>query len=217
MIISHSRKFVFVHVNKCGGTSMVKALVPYLDLERDIVLGGEGFEKQSQKYMKEYGIYKHSSAIKIRKFLGEKVWDDYYTFAFVRNPWDKILSTYFWFLKTHWGEKGKGGAIRRLPDFTAYVRSKFLDEKSCSWFVYDKEKCIVDDIFRFEEMQKSFKNVCMNIGIPPANLPFLNATREMRKESYSTYYTAETRSIIEEKYAMDMAHFSYLFDEKTTS
>jgi hypothetical protein len=38
MIVSHTHKFIFVHINKCAGTSVTKALLPYLG-ENDLVLG----------------------------------------------------------------------------------------------------------------------------------------------------------------------------------
>ena len=39
MIISHKHKFIFIHINKCGGSSVTRALMPYLG-PNDLVLGG---------------------------------------------------------------------------------------------------------------------------------------------------------------------------------
>lgn len=37
---------------------------------------------------------KHSTAQEIRKVLGEEKWNDCFTFAFIRNPYDQVVSFY---------------------------------------------------------------------------------------------------------------------------
>ena len=97
MIVSHKNKFVFVHIPKTGGTSIVQALYPYLDPEQDIIIGGhERHDNPStfsaSEYEKNNQLHKHSSAVEIKKVIGQDIWDEYFIFAFVAGSVRPISS-----------------------------------------------------------------------------------------------------------------------------
>lgn len=103
MIISRSKNFVFIHLEKCGGTSVEFALEPYLAPE-DIILGSTEFGTALQiAYMKRYGkdfiaknfLSKHSTAHDAKRYLGSD-YDNMYKFAIVRNPAELMTSLYFY-------------------------------------------------------------------------------------------------------------------------
>lgn len=103
MIISHSRKFIFIHLEKCGGTSVENALEPYLSWD-DIILGSTDYGESIQALLyKRYGIenvqknmlWKHSDAHSIYKYLGKKKWCEYKKIVIVRDPLDLLKSLYF--------------------------------------------------------------------------------------------------------------------------
>lgn len=83
MLISHEHKFIFIHIGKTGGTSIEKALCAYLDKD---------FEETKKD--PEGNWWKHIWAKGMRRRVGHETWNDYFTFAFVRNPYDMILSLY---------------------------------------------------------------------------------------------------------------------------
>ena len=81
-MISHEHKFIFVHINKTGGTSI-----------------GEVLKKYSNK-----SKFKHQSIIDLNK---EASSNDYFKFTFVRNSWDRFLSLYKYRIKTNQTNLGK--------------------------------------------------------------------------------------------------------------
>lgn len=83
MIISHEYKFIFIHIGKTGGTSIEKVLCEHLNLD---------FEQTKRNPEEEW--WKHIWAKYMKEYIGEEIWNDYFTFAFVRNPFDLILSLY---------------------------------------------------------------------------------------------------------------------------
>lgn len=94
MIICHSRKFIFVHIHKTGGTSLENALDPHLAWN-DLILGGSPFgEKIQQPYQKKFGLNKHSGIADIERICGRDVVDNYYVFALVRHPLTRMCSMY---------------------------------------------------------------------------------------------------------------------------
>jgi Sulfotransferase family len=83
MFISHQHQFIFIHIGKTGGTSIETALCQHL---------GVDFEETEKSPAGEW--WKHSWAKYMRRRVGEQIWNDYFTFAFVRNPYDMILSLF---------------------------------------------------------------------------------------------------------------------------
>ena len=118
MIISHSRKFIFIHLEKCGGTSVETALQPYLAWD-DLILGSTDFGESLQSlYINRYGedavknnmLWKHSSANQIYNYLGARRWNKYKKISVVRNPFDLMRSLYAYshtVVKYHIGYIGK--------------------------------------------------------------------------------------------------------------
>ncbi|NER29616.1 MAG: sulfotransferase family protein [Symploca sp. SIO1C4] len=83
MLINHQYKFIFIHIGKTGGTSVEKVLCNHLNLD---------FE--TTKRDPEGKWWKHAWARYMKEYIGEQIWNDYFTFAFTRHPFDMILSLY---------------------------------------------------------------------------------------------------------------------------
>lgn len=181
----HRRPFVFIHVNKTGGESVVRAL---------------GLRKQ------------HRSAQEKREELGARYWDRKFTFGFVRNPWDRLVSLYSY-------RRGRNRIPRidgeQLP-FEAWVDRLYGPEApelerftgpQLWWLVDDRGKVMVDFVGRFERLSEDFSLVAEQFGKDIA-LPHVNASR---RGPYPDYYSDSTRQIVERRFASDIDAFGYKF------
>eukprot|EP01062_Namystynia_karyoxenos_P067266 TRINITY_DN6116_c0_g1_i2.p1 TRINITY_DN6116_c0_g1~~TRINITY_DN6116_c0_g1_i2.p1 ORF type:complete len:302 (+),score=92.09 TRINITY_DN6116_c0_g1_i2:81-986(+) len=80
----------FVHIPKCGGTGILSSL--------DSCCNSRLLKKAKRvtRPRREWHFFWfHSTALEQRTVVGPEVWDRAYTFALVRNPWDRQLSRFF--------------------------------------------------------------------------------------------------------------------------
>lgn len=135
MIVMHSKKIAFVHIPKCAGTSIGRALVSYLE-EGDEAFGYtpefEALSDANLQKVKAEGanlLHKHSSYLDLERYLGDRA-GEYETFATVRDPWSRLSSWYF-FCKKRYAqvrEQNSDGAtawdwVSKFPDFNTYAES----------------------------------------------------------------------------------------------
>lgn len=192
-MIIHNHRCVFIHCQKCAGETIELALSGRADKGYK----GDPFEGSPEKHfsVKQY----------IEKY-GEGIWRKYFTFSFVRNPWDRVISWIKYRDKRYgiYNNETDNSIIKR--DLTRYY------DPSNSYFellALDVPNT-VDFIGRFENLQRDFNIICDKIGIPHQKLPHHNKTNH---KHYTEYYDDETRELVAKKYAKDIEYFGYKFGE----
>ena len=85
MLISDSHKFVFHHIPKTGGSSITAALAPYCRNYEGEIPTEESFGWQTRFH---HPYYMHHP---VRGFESGDIPEGYYSFAFVRNPFEAVV------------------------------------------------------------------------------------------------------------------------------
>lgn len=211
MVISHSKKFLFVHIQKTAGRSFEAVL------------------KENIPDLKSF-MGTHDHALWAKEQLEEQ-WSDYYKVAFVRNPWDRLVSWY-----TMIQEKGRKTLYKRIfgmrkyNHLTQYVLSnsnsfeEFLyncvdtiddidGKKSILYnqldYITDKDgSLIVDFVGRFENLNKDTDTVFKTLGLENVTLPHKNSSKH---KNYRSYYSEETKKLVSQRFERDIEFFSYEF------
>ena len=137
-MINHKHQFIFVHVNKTGGSSIERALAPNITTPNMC---------KSSSVGNTHFVGKHYSSSKIQQ-LHRDCFDSYFKFAFVRNPWDIEVSLHNWF-------KFCGLKLGSLSfkDFL-YERVKLKRMGFRIMLGNSKQYSLVDYIGRFETLQQ---------------------------------------------------------------
>lgn len=207
MVISKEHNFLFVHVPKTAGTSLTKALAPYGDPNPTDRLSK--IRSYLNLVSKNDPIYFpiHSTWEYAQKRLGTEQYEKMFTFAFVRNPWDRLVSYYHYVLKNprhHRHEK-----VNNLEDFNAYVDFEIKRNKfSQAELLVDKNGDLkVDFIGQLENLSEDFQYICDKIGIQ-CELPHVNQSSHKK---YQELYDEESTEKVAQHWANEIKLFSYSF------
>lgn len=175
-MISHDKKFIFIHVPRTGGTSI------------ECFLDSSKFEHKFSREIHsrhDYELREHS---------------DYFSFSFIRNPWERMLSFYLF---------DKAGSTKySFESWLQLIRIRNRFAQSMSFFIMDDDKPRVDFVGRYETYQTDIEYVCDRLNIEYEELPVLNKTNH---NYYVDYYDNKTKELVGRMYEKDILNFGYEF------
>lgn len=213
-MISHQHRCIFVEVPKTGSSSIRSILgyppKPHLNIIQ--------IQNQLEEYWTHYGGI-HNRLLsslyllipkRYRKHWGRKMFDGYYKFGFVRNPWDRVVSLY---------HRQEGLQLRDRMTFEEFVDWIKYSSSTCNhpvphtnqldWFVDPHGNLMVDFIGKFENLSSDWDLISSKLGIEE-RIPHVNKNPEKAKH-YTEFYDRNTREIIREKFIIDIEYFDYHF------
>lgn len=208
-MISHKHRCIFVHIPKTGGTSVEDLIWPSHAKRSDADLWMGFIDLYRNKY--QTGGLQHLCASQIREEIGDTVFDNYFKFSIVRNPWDKAVSQYVYMskrtdLREYIGMGPKDGFKRYLNLISS--RKHVQWEPQVSFLLDANRNCIVDYIGRFENFNHSVELIARKIGIPISKIPHTN---KGKRRDVEEYYDSESREIVAAMYEEDIKAFGYSF------
>lgn len=190
----NAHRAIFIHIPKTAGSSISQSL-----------LGGPRGNPHAS-----FSEYERINPRKFRKF---------FKFTFVRNPWDRLVSSYFYLRDANVVPQLQSLSERQIagyPDFAGFVRGWLTDAniraslhlKPQHTFICDaKLRVRVDFVGRVETIAKDFCVICERLGVS-AELQQINQSNH---RPYTDYYTEELRERVAALYADDIAIFGYRF------
>jgi hypothetical protein len=207
MLVSYHKRFIFVHIFKTAGTSITGGLTKFCYRPGSTrPANWKAFLSTNWKKIHRVPLKKHATAREIRSALDPGIFDSFFKFSFVRNPWDWQVSLYHYILD-HPENRGHA-ATKAMGSFREFVFSREdSDFTQTGCLVDDSGRLLVDFVGKFEALEEDFGSVCRRIGIS-ARLPHINKSE---RSDYRGYYDAETRDLTARLYAEDIERFGYTF------
>ncbi|MEO0861153.1 MAG: sulfotransferase family 2 domain-containing protein [Pseudomonadota bacterium] len=220
MILNHSHQFLFIHVPKTAGTTVSTYLTRYAG-PADIDLAGavpedtwasdtpNSFASELNAiWHTTWDMEKHARVMRIRKRLGHTLWQRYFKFAFVRNPFARTFSG-FRFLKRN---NRLGPAFEQMT-FSEFLASDWFQTLSVlpiqSQAAFLAPIAQVDFVGRQETLAEDLAFVASIIErrrIAPVALPVLNQSAD--PDGWRTMSEAD-RDIIRRVLAQDFETLGY--------
>lgn len=188
---------LFVHVPKAAGVAVVESLFGHRG-------GGHTTYREYERLF--------TRTYRVRDF------DEYFTFAFVRNPWDRLHSAYQ-FLR-------QGGmlpadaefarrVLARFPDFRAFVLQWVSPGNARSWLHFIPQAEFLKNasggvslsfVGRYERLQEDYEHVRAGLGF---GCPLGQRNRTANRTPWREAYDAESAAVVARVYAEDISMFGY--------
>ncbi len=232
MIVSHEHRFIFVKTHKTAGSSLEIALARgcgpddiVSHMEDNIDSGGPRnygptsvlgplynssrlLRKLVHRHSPLLGAfyYEHMPAWRIRELLGAETWNSYFTFCFERNPWDKVVSYYYWKLY------GQG---RPMPEFGDWLQRKTHRLPVDSPLYCDADgEVLVDKIYEYRDLSAALEDLRQRTGLELAEpLPREKAEIAPERRPYTEFYDDAGREQVARLFAREIELMGYRFGD----
>jgi len=149
-------------------------------------------------------------------YYSPALYRDYFKFAFVRNPWDRLVSTWKSKVLTRKLRRVDPSQLDRMQTFEHFADyCATLDLEVCNCHIRAQSSLIdlnnIDYLGRFERFENDLIEVAGFLNLRDCRIPRLNTSSDNRP--YQEYYTDRTRKLVGELYRRDVQIFSYTFDD----
>lgn len=184
---------IFIHIPKAAGTSITNTIIG-----------------------KRVG---HLKAKEVKQVMGEQQYNSYFSFSVTRNPYNRILSAYF-YAKNDGGEDGvirpnKEYKMNKFSSFKKFVM-EWLPSKNIyrldnvfkpQWtYVYDKNILSVDYLGRLENIKEVEKVLSDKLK---KNIYIDHSNKGRNVVEVSKYYDEEMKRMIYNLYKYDFDLLDY--------
>jgi|TARA_B100000085_G_scaffold117582_1_gene107098 hypothetical protein len=216
---------VFIHIPKNAGMTIRRS-----DALRDKIMWAGPQVHKSSNYTA--AVKSHMDSIGDHHGYEHARWRDLNpsivnangSFAVIRNPWDRVVSRYFFAKKVIEVEKKEPVGKHKVDSFEHFLEERFeWGDMKYMWhrairgwypaydYVTDKEGNIKPDILRFENLNS---DLCFYFNIP--EMTRARNVTALNPGTYKDLYTPETIQIVADWYAKDIETFGYDFDTGPT-
>lgn len=228
MLVSHRKKFIYTKTLKTGGTSVEAYFERYCMPSDEWSLVHE-----REVYVSEHGIigfrganhpdtwWNHMPAAIIKGKVGIAVWETYFKFCVIRNPYDKVASSFYWNAykqpegKTSIGRVGLGDLDNDRMEFEHWLQYCHEIPIDRDKYLIDGQFCL-DDVIRYELLTADLERICSRLAIPwdPAALPAFKSGIRPRYARTCDLYTENAKKLVQDAFAFELDYFNYSFPDR---
>ncbi len=228
LIVSHTHRFIYVRTRKTGSTSLEMALRSVCGPD-DVVTAARGhkhsdgagaadlpgqnvrvplrgltpgFLRSGFRRRTWPEVFDHISARRVRQIVGPETWAGYHVFTVERNPWDRCVSSYFYYRP----------GLPEETTFSAFLRSAHQARLTNYPLYTDRHgRLMVDEVLRFERLEEDVEQLWRRLGLP--GLTALTQSNKSRgRPDYREMYSPKDIEMVAERCRPEIELFGYAFD-----
>jgi hypothetical protein len=159
-------------------------------------------------------FYGHIPAYQARERVSKNIWNNYYKFCFERNPWDKVISSYYYICK---------GIEKDEFSLNDYITKGNIYDKyntyPWNYTLYtnplNPDEIIVDHVGKYEDLNQELNLIFGQLGIPFEGTLSTKANTNLKPETKKAkfVYSETQKQIIENLFAQEIKLHGYQFPE----
>lgn len=219
VLVSHLYKFIYIKNKKVAGSSVESFFGEFCIDPKNVNIYKR--TDQIDESITPYGIVgrrlkgigdkwvSHKTALTIKNDLGDEMFNNYFKFTIVRNPWDRVISSFYY--RNH----GNLSFDQIKKKFREYVLSRKFEINTRIYTINNEFIC--DFHIRYEHLKEDIEYVCEKLGIQNYDfnkIPrFKSSTRKFKHVPYWEYYDDETKQIVENTHQKEIGKFEYVFGQ----
>jgi hypothetical protein len=229
-LISHSHEFVFLKTKKTAGSSIEEYFEKLLIGEP----AGGFSENMAERITREAYVStrgsgrvgakdflpSHASSEQILRSLGDERFHSYTKVSCVRNPWDQVVSFFWWRLSLNpflhqMVRQLPMGLVRLVFTFWFYGSRERIESLSFTKQLSLGGVLPEIEIIRYENMQEDLARLTRELGpsLQEFSIPKRKSTQKGRLEPYQEYFLRAVREAVTESRGDDLANFGYSWSE----
>ena len=237
MIISFKYKFIFIKTYKTAGSSIENYLYPFLN-NKDILAPtedhngincwgdfemkeledyfGKDFLEKKIKYKMKYFAHMPIWLIKERldnlsNKLNYDIFKNFYKFGVIRNPFDTLVSHYYW-QNSPYNKNIKPITFQEIlqnlesniyPNYGLLNLNKLMDKRL--------EKILCDKIIKYEDLNKELNIIFNKLGIPFDGELKIFKKKSIKRKDYKNFFDKDSQKLITDIFWKDFEIFDYSF------
>lgn len=199
-MVSHPHRCIFIHIPKAAGQSIETAFLQSLGLSwesrKPLLLMQNDCPDIGPPYLahlraEEYVAY---------SYISPSIFEDYFKFTIVRNPWSRLVSTY-----KYLGYQRKCSFkyfLNEILESTLFSKKLHHVRPQCDYIYNSDDKLLVDFVGRFESLDEDFIIISNSAGLASNVLPHVNSSKhlesplDLRPASIARYLNYNYRILI---------------------
>lgn len=208
MLISDSHQFIFLRMRKVASRSMRAILQPLCIPVPEGRLPHLLSRARLEWDYHDYVFRAHDSILAAKRRMPSETFADYFKFAFVRNPWERLVSEYEFILRNP--QHGRYQRVVRLDNFPAFIEMQIprKDAYQLNMLCDKQGNLLMDFVGKLENLDRDWQTVCERIGIVHQVLPRKNVSE---RKPYQAYYDGASVKLVAKHWAREIELFEYSY------
>ena len=211
LVISKKNKLIFFHIPKNAGTSVSSLLLkdenfyyPWVILSKIL----RKFKKTDNFFFdnfqkKIYLFTSHETVRTIERKISSEIYDNFFKFAVVRNPYSRFVSRYNYMKLTNTLKE-----LNFSEFLKKHVKLSLIADQQYKFLLNKNGKIGVNKIIKFENINEEMTELSKANNLKLSKLRKLNISTT---ENYKDYYDANTKKIVADFCKEDLEFFNYSF------
>lgn len=215
-LVSHRHRFIFLRTHKTASTSVEAALEPlclppgaevgqhHRDMETSEagIVGARGGAYRHREWTA------HMGALRVRRKLGRQVWRSYAKIAVVRNPYDRMVSMFWWRLTEHDRQMLSAAPFDTVREAFGGWLARSDAGKNIGKLCIGPRYCL-NYVLYHEHLTADIAALFHLFGVQAPSLPRYKSGARLRPEPWRDYYDQAAVRIIRYHSGFELAFFGY--------